>query len=138
MVCIYCSAPTQVINSRLQKRLNQVWRRRRCTKCHNVFTTHEILSYEGALAVRDARGKLSPFLRDRLLVSLHTSCAHRPTALSDAIALTNTILARLRILQQQGAIESTQISQTASEVLKRFDNAAYVHYQAFHPLPRQS
>ena len=96
------------------------------------------MNYEGTLAVRDTQGKLSPFLRDRLLISLHTSCAHRPTALSDAIALTDTVLAHLRALQQHGSIESDQITETALEVLKRFDNAAYVHYHAFHPLAKRS
>lgn len=132
MVCIQCSGSTRVFNSRLKKRLNQVWRRRECEQCGLIFTTTEEIDYKTSLAVRDADGRLRPFSRDKLLLSLHKSLQHRSTALSDASALTDTVIARLLSQTQHSAINDQSIIATAYLVLARFDNVASMHYQAFH------
>ncbi|HET7320409.1 MAG TPA: hypothetical protein VFI84_02355 [Candidatus Saccharimonadales bacterium] len=134
MVCIQCSGPTRVFNSRLKKRLNQVWRRRECEHCGLIFTSLEEIDYKTSLAVRDADGRLQPFSRDKLLLSLHKSLQHRPTALSDASALTDTVIARLLSQTQHSAINDRGIVTTAYLVLARFDTVASVHYQAFHKM----
>lgn len=134
MVCIQCGAETQVFNSRLQKRMNQVWRRRKCTGCGIAFTTREITDYSGSIAVRDKHGKLTPFSRDKLLFSLHACLLHRPTATNDASALTDTVISRLLTQAQRSVVEDTSIINTVYVVLARFDTAASVHYQAFHRL----
>jgi transcriptional repressor NrdR len=69
MVCIYCGGETKVTNSRLQRRNNQVWRRRECLACQSVFTTHESVELESALSVSQ-NGRLTPFLPDLLLKEL--------------------------------------------------------------------
>lgn len=44
MECPYCqSAQVIVSNSRSSKSNSQIWRRRKCLSCHEVFTTHEII-----------------------------------------------------------------------------------------------
>lgn len=134
MVCIQCGADTQVSNSRLQKRVNHVWRRRKCSNCGLVFTTTEETDLRGSVTVRDRDGRLAPFSRDRLLLSIHASLQHRPAAASDATALADTIIARLLVQMQHSVIEDTSIVNTVAVVLSRFDKAAAVHYQAFHPL----
>lgn len=131
MVCIYCSANTQVINSRPQKRSNQIWRRRQCTACTNVFTTEESVAYGLAWLVESKHG-LQPFSRDKLFISLHRSLQHRPSATADAGALSETIIKKLLNQVVKGRINSRIISQAAQVTLNRFDNAASVHYQAFH------
>lgn len=132
MICIHCGSETKVVNSRLQKRLNGVWRRRACDTCGGVFTSHEIADYASSLAVRNAKGALRPLLRDKLLLSMYKSLQHRATALEDAAALTDTIIARLLKQAQHSIIEDKSIVNTAYLVLLRFDKAAAVHYQAFH------
>ena len=134
MVCIQCGSETQVFNSRLQKRINQVWRRRKCAACGLAFTTHEKTDLSGSVAVRNKQGGLSPFSRDKLLFSLHASLQHRPTAAHDASALADTVIARLLTQAQRSVIEDTSIINTIIVVLHRFDSVAAVHYQAFHPL----
>jgi transcriptional regulator NrdR family protein len=134
MVCIQCSGETRVFNSRLKKRLNKVWRRRECTQCGLVFTSLEEVDYATSLAVRDADGSLKPFSRDKLLLSLYKSLQHRPTALPDASALTDTVIARLHSQTQHSAINDKSIVATAYLVLARFDTVASVHYQAFHKI----
>lgn len=132
MVCIYCSEKTHVINSRSQKRMNQVWRRRECFACDAIFTTTESAQYETAWRVRSPQGAQEPFNRDKLLLSLYESCKHRKTALNDATALTETVIKKLLGQVIDGSLERRIIAQTAQVALNRFDKAASVHYAAFH------
>lgn len=131
MVCIQCGAVTQVTNSRLQKRLNQVWRRRKCTACGLIFSTHEVVQYEQVWLVRTGKA-LTPFNRDKLLLSIYRSCQHRSDALSDASGLAETIITKLRGQTAAATLNSQVIAQTVQVALNRFDTAASTHYKAFH------
>lgn len=132
MVCIHCGSDTQVINSRPQKRLNQVWRRRKCTQCGAVFTTQEVAQYAAAWLVPDRNGRPQPFNRDKLFLSLHRSLQHRPSALTDAGALTDTVIKKQTGQARGGVIPRAMLVETAQVALHRFDKAAAVHYAAFH------
>lgn len=132
MVCVQCGSPTQVINSRHQKRANQVWRRRRCRQCSAVFTSEESAAYGAAWAVLGPSGALKPFSRDKLFLSLHRSLQHRSTALEDAAGLTDTVIEKLSGAVKDGVIESRTIVSTVQVALTRFDKAAGTHYAAFH------
>ncbi len=131
MVCIYCASGTQVINSRHQKRSNQVWRRRQCRGCASVFTTEETVDFTKSIVVGTPSGSYEPFERDKLLLSVYDALRHRNTAQTDATALTVTIVGKLTAIHV-ATITSTTIATTAHEVLRRFDSAAAVHYKAFH------
>ena len=132
MVCVQCGQKTQIINSRAQLRVNQVWRRRKCLKCGTIFSTHEAADYSAIWAVKNAKGQLSPFSRDKLFLSLLRSCQHRASAIADAAALTETVIQKLLAQAKDGSIASRQIVQTTQVALNRFDKAASVHYAAFH------
>lgn len=132
MVCIQCGAETKVTNSRHQKRANQVWRRRQCLKCGTVFTTEEQADYSAAWQVSGWEGRLEPFSRDKLLLSLYDSLKHRPTALRDAGGLVETIIGRLAEHLSNGTVEASAIAQISQVALNRFDDAASVSYRAFH------
>lgn len=132
MVCVHCRQETQVINSRPQRRSNQVWRRRRCNNCHAVFSTLERPDYEATWLVKESSGQLSPFLPDKLFLSLYNSLLHRPTAIADARALTDTVTGRLLKEVDNAIINTATIVTATDSVLKRFDDAAAVHYRAFH------
>lgn len=133
MVCIYCGSATQVTNSRLQKRNNQVWRRRQCVQCGSNFTTHEVADLGSTVAVQYSSRKLAPFSRDILFVSILESCKHRPKAIEDANALTQTIIAQLLPYAQEGVLERDMIATVSGAVLERFDKAAATMYAAYHP-----
>jgi transcriptional regulator NrdR family protein len=82
--------------------------------------------------VQAKSGGLEPFSRDRLFLSLYTSCQHRSSALEDATALTTTVIGKLSLNMVDARISGQSIIQTAQVALNRFDKAASVHYQAFH------
>lgn len=132
MVCIYCQSDTQVVNSRHQKRQNQVWRRRKCIHCQAVFTTLEAVDFSQAVTV--VRNQTyEPFSRDTLLLSVYDSLKHRKTASSDATALVTTIIGQLVAFIETAQLTREQIVAVTSEVLERFDGVAATHYRAFHP-----
>lgn len=134
MQCIYCGSDTKVNNSRLQKRLNRVWRRRECTQCRAVFTTEEAVELSGSIVVRSNTKKVQPFSRDKLFASLLHALGHRQTAVADAGALTATIIAKLLLATTNAAVTPQEIVIIAHETLERFDMAAATQYKAYHPV----
>ncbi len=133
MVCIYCGSGTQVINSRPQKRLNQIWRRRKCLQCASILTSHEAFDLSASIRVELDGKVLSPFQRDLLFLSVYESCKHRPRALAEASGLTQTIITELlKKHLKDGQLTRNAIIQTSSEVLRRFDPSAAAIYQAYH------
>jgi transcriptional repressor NrdR len=132
MVCVQCGQKTDVINSRPQRRTNQVWRRRACQSCGAVFSTQETADYSGAWVVLGASKHPAPFSRDRLFLSLYDSCRHRTTALRDAAALADTVISKLQPHIKDGALAREYIVTTAQVALTRFDPVAGMHYAAYH------
>ncbi len=133
MVCIYCGAKTRVNNSRHQSRANYIWRRRECPECGSIFTTEERTELSGVLMVRSS-GKLQPFNRDNLFLSIYESCRHRPNALSEAGPLTQTVINSLAARHSEGELERSKIVEATALVLKRFDKVAATLYVAYHRL----
>jgi transcriptional repressor NrdR len=132
MVCIYCGGRTKVTNSRLQRRNNQVWRRRQCLACQSVFTTHEIVELESSLSV-EQNGQSTPFLPDLLLKELMMAMQHRKDVYTASREVLGTIVRRLLTLPQKPRFITSDISQVTAAVLKRFDRQAYLRYLADHP-----
>jgi len=132
MVCIYCGSRTQVTNSRPQKRLRQVWRRRACTACGAIFTTNEAIDFSTSLVIRSGTSGVQPFNRDQLFVSILQAVGHRDAPVRDASALTATITGKLLHSLTAATLTRADIITTALQVLKHFDQAAAVQYAAYH------
>lgn len=133
MKCIYCLGDTRVVNSRLQKRENNVWRRRTCLICGTVFTTEEAADLSGSIRVLNNK-QLEAFQRDKLYLSIYDSLRHRKTAQQDATELTDTILTTLYPHMHDATITRMQIIEVTASVLTRFDKVAATSYTAFHPI----
>jgi transcriptional regulator NrdR family protein len=118
----------------LQKKSNQVWRRRQCTGCTGVFTTHESIDLPSSLLYKRDEKHTEPFQRDKLFISVYEACKHRKDATQAATALTDTVLTKLRALIDNATIERSAVIGVTSVVLKHFDKAALAHYNAYHPL----
>lgn len=141
MVCIYCNGELSVTNSRPQKSRNQIWRRRLCKACGAVFTSVEAIDLTQALTVVSGAldaptGKMShslqAFDRDRLYISIYESVRHRPSAVSDARGLADTVVAHIIKNAEHSRVDVRTITQTILDTLQRFDHAAATHYAAFH------
>ncbi len=134
MKCLYCAASTRVTNSRSGKKKSTIWRRRQCLGCGAVFTTNEFPDLEKNLALETKNGKLQSFNRDRLLLSIAKACGHRKDVPIVAPALTLTVIDKLLLLADNGKVAKAQLILTTARVLTRFDKAAGVQYEAYHPL----
>lgn len=132
MVCLYCRSETSVKNSRLQKRSNQVWRRRQCQACQAVFTSHEVIDLSSALLV-SKNGLAQPFLSDMLFTEVLLALQDRNDVYLAGRELTSTIIAKLLKGLGEPLLDPKQISRTTAEVLKRFDRRAYLRYISEHP-----
>lgn len=66
MNCPYCKKQlTEVINSRPTKHNTQVWRRRKCQNCREIFTTHETIDLSHIHVLKKS-GKSEVFSRMKL------------------------------------------------------------------------
>lgn len=135
MICIYCGSKTRVMNSRLQKRHNNIWRRRECGNCMAVFTTSESPDFFKGWVV-ESSNDVQPFSRDKLFASVHDGLKHRKTAITDATHLTDTIIGRLYSLLSSGSLNKSDIIVATMDILKNFDKVSYTQYQAYHPLDK--
>lgn len=131
MNCPYCKNSTKVTNSRSRAQGTQIWRRRTCKNCAQVWTTLESIDLSTSHRVSGLNNGLEPFSRDELFSSIKDSLQHRKTALSDATALTDTVLARI-LLQNQAIIPKSEVIAVTSDVLKKFDKVAAAVYAAKH------
>ena len=133
MVCVYCGSATSVTNSRLSKRNNSVWRRRKCTTCSSIFTTFEEADLSSVFMIERKNGKLEPFDRTLLLTSIYDCSKHLPKPAENANELTNTVV--LKLLNKKSAILTrNDIIKATSLVLKNFNEVTAVQYAAFHKL----
>ena len=111
-----------------------MWRRRRCVRCGAIFTSEERVEY-GLSWLVYTHGDFKPFSRDKLLLSLYECCEHRPTALSDAQGLTETVMSKLptyRVDDTPNTLVHSDIGRLAHIALNRFDKAAAVRYLSLH------
>ncbi len=130
MVCPYCSNDSQVINSRHQKRPNNVWRRRKCIKCSAVWTSVERPEYSTIWRVSH-NGHLLDFMPETLLISLYEALRHKKSANLDAKHICDTVIQKLA--SKHNAILTTdQIKKTSYDILRRYDKVAAALYQATH------
>lgn len=133
MVCIYCGGPTHVTNSRAQKRIGHIWRRRACKACNAVFTTIESADLSASLMItRPETGQIESFSRDKLFMSLVQALGHRSDSLEAADAIAATITTQLLKSRPGASIEVSAIRTVAYTALSRFDAAAAVSYAAYH------
>lgn len=132
MVCEYCGSQTSVVNSRRQKRSNQIWRRRRCQGCGAVFTSHEAFYLPTAFSVNTG-GRVAPFEPDKLFGEILLSLQTRTDVYMVARELSATITRNLLKNAPDGLILSQDISRQVAATLKRFDRPAYLRYLAEHP-----
>jgi len=73
MFCPFCGSPnTKVTNSRLTRANTQVWRRRKCLKCHEAFTSHELIDLSH-LIVHKKSGRAQRFNRLKVYSGIYNA-----------------------------------------------------------------
>ena len=80
MECPFCqSNQTSVSNSRPTMNNSQIWRRRKCLKCKELFTTHEIIDLSHLVVVKK-NGNKEKYSRVKLYSGIYNATvSSRPT-----------------------------------------------------------
>lgn len=131
MRCPYCNSSTKVTNSRSTAKSTQTWRRRQCIECDKIWTTTEAIDLSKSHQFSGSDNHLQPFSRDILFISIKDSLQHRKTALSDATALTDTVLGRV-LRKNTATLPNSEIVALTYDVIRRFDKIAASVYKASH------
>jgi transcriptional regulator NrdR family protein len=87
-----------------------------------------------SLLIRASDGKVNDFSRERLFLSVYRSLSHRKQPITDAAAITDTIIARLIEFTNGPIVEREDLIKQSYGVLSNFDKAAVVHYKAYYPI----
>ena len=88
-----------------------------------MSTTHRVISSQNVL---------QPFQRDLLFESIKESLRHRKTAVEDASALTDTVLAKV-LLEKSPTLTTARIRAITHDIVRRYDATAGAVYLALHP-----
>lgn len=133
MVCVYCGAKTEVTNSRLQKRSNNVWRRRKCNSCKATFTTHETPYLQNLASVQPKNGEISPFIPEKLFAEIVETLKGTKEPYAVATEITAVISHNLMKNASKGPIKAQEISLNVGQALKKFNKQAWLRYVSEHP-----
>jgi transcriptional repressor NrdR len=130
MKCPFCREnSTDVFNTRPTRFGTQVWRRRKCLKCHESFTTYEAPDL-GFLKVIKKTGKKERYSRAKLYSGIYGAFLSIPSKENAVDGVTDTIEAKILDTKKR-EISSRQIAQVVMTTLKHFNTAAFVRYLAY-------
>lgn len=132
MFCPYCAHPnTEVTNSRLTKGNSQVWRRRKCTKCTSIFTTHEIIDLSHLLVIKKS-GKAQKYSRAKLYSGIYgaTISSKVPNREYTVDKITREIEGQLLALKTK-EIRSEVITNIILSTLKKNHASTFLRYLAY-------
>nr|NQU92147.1 transcriptional repressor NrdR [Bacteroidota bacterium] len=135
MECPFCgSEQLFVINSRSTKNNSQIWRRRKCESCQEIFTTYEKadLSY---LKVIKRSGKKQMYNRAKLYSGIYHSAidtknGDRGEMSELSETLTNEVEQKIILLRSKD-ISTIEIINIVLSVLRKRSSAIFLRYLAY-------
>jgi transcriptional repressor NrdR len=127
MKCPFCGfTESKVLDSRMNKEMDTIRRRRECLKCAKRFSTAEKLEQE--LPVVEKRdGRREAFDPAKIMSGLRKACEKRPIAITNLEKIVSRIEYNLTERNEK-EIRSTEIGQMVMEELKKMDEVAFVRF----------
>lgn len=137
MKCIVCSQGVlEIVNSRKHPVELRVWRRRKCGRCGQLFTTKELPDYDRALSIQSGRGKSNrkPFERTTLLAQLFAAGGHLKKQ-PDLLWLADTIAAKafVKAAENNFVISRADYHLIIKTVLEAYDRLLSANFEARNP-----
>lgn len=139
MECPYCHKPlTFVTNSRATKNNSQIWRRRRCSSCKTIFTTHEIIDLSHIVVVKKT-GIPERFSRVKLYSGIYgaTIGSKLPNREFIVDKITRDVERQILFLKKKRVL-STEISDIVLASLKKTSPTTFLRYLAYNKNPKTS
>jgi len=137
MECPYChKQQTFVTNSRPSKGNAQIWRRRRCQYCGEIFTTHEIIDLSHLVVVKKS-GEKERFSRVKLYSGIYgaTIGSKLPNREFVVDKITREVEKRILSLKKK-CISSQEISDIVLVSLKKLSPTTFLRYLAYNKNPK--
>lgn len=135
MKCPFCDGEQIfVVNSRPTKKNSQIWRRKKCARCGQIFTTYEKIDLSYIVVVKKT-GKKQRYTRSKLYSAIYNTAidmkgADRGDASTLADRITNEIEEEIIKLRKK-EIATKKITEIVSIVLSKRSPALLVRYLAY-------
>lgn len=127
MKCPFCGyQESKVLDSRMNKEMDTIRRRRECLKCTKRFSTAEKLEQELPL-VEKRDGRREAFDPAKIMSGLRKACEKRPIAITNLEKIVSRIEYALTERNEK-EIRSTEIGQMVMDELKKMDEVAFVRF----------
>jgi transcriptional repressor NrdR len=135
MRCPFCgSTQVAVVNSRPNSTGIQIWRRRKCLKCENVFTTYEKLNLTYLIVIKKS-GRRQRYERSKLYSSIyHSSIDKKNVDRGDESKLAEEITSKVEqtILKlKRKRIKSTEITKIVLGELRKKAPDSFLRFLAY-------
>ena len=131
MKCQSCGhLKTRVLDSRPGKDNNHIRRRRYCPECDGRFTTFERLEENLPLVIK-RDGRVEPFERNKMLVSVRQSCSKLPVAEGHVHRMLGRIESRIQESRRR-KLSSQVLGDWVAAALLELHPAAYIRYSIVH------
>ncbi len=133
MYCPFCQSPnTKVTNSRLTRGNTQVWRRRKCLRCKEAFTSHEIIDLSHLIVIKKS-GKPQKFSRMKLYSGIYGATISSKTPHREYTVDKITREAEREILAlKKKQVSSEEIANIVLRLLKRMHPRTFLRMLAYH------
>lgn len=137
MNCPYCGSPlTSVTNSRPTKENTQIWRRRVCDNCKEIFTTHETIDLSH-LVVMKKSGKSEMFSRYKLYSGIYGATIGSKLPNREVRVEKMTREAEKEILAlKEKHISSNIIADIVLNILRRESPSTFLRFLAYNKNPK--
>lgn len=135
MFCPFCeSTQVMVTNSRPTKGSSQIWRRRKCLGCEEIFTTYEKINLSHLIVVKKS-GRKERFRRAKLFSGIYHSSIDKKNADRGEMSefsekITNQIIQEILKLKRK-KIRSTEITEMVLNKLRKRAPDVFLRYLAY-------
>ena len=132
MECPYCrNILTEVINSRPTKKSTQIWRRRKCTHCGEIFTTHEIVDLSHLIVIKKS-GKPEVFSSIKLYSGIYGATIGSKTPNREVVVekITREVEREIMFLKKK-RITSDEIADIVLAKLQKAQTATFLRFLAY-------
>lgn len=132
MKCPYChQVLTEVTNSRPTLKETQIWRRRKCLKCLEVFTTHEVVDLSHLVVIKKS-GKSEVYNHSKLYSGIYGATIGSKTPDREKVVerITREVERELLFLKRK-RIMSIEIADIVLNKLRRSQSATFLRFLAY-------
>jgi transcriptional repressor NrdR len=129
MECPFCHKPTTAVtNSRPSRGNSQIWRRRKCLKCQEIFTTHEMIDLSHILVIKKS-GSAERFSRMKLYSGMFyaTQPSKIPAREIYVDSLTRTVEKEILSLKKK-RVSSEEIAEIVLTFLRKKHTPTFLRF----------